>query len=367
MPAAPIPSLDPSLCRARQNALRTLLEEKNLGAALFINRHYVHALTGYWHEQPLTLAAVIVATDGKTTVAAPGDSVDAPAADQQIPYDPQRLCTLIENIEAELIEALSPALAGFKRIGAGASVPSSSLNGSAAWVDITTAYQFLRRRKDSDELALLRHSIRGAEAAFAEARRHLVPGITEIEIYAAMQSAAVTAVGELLSAWGNDFQSGSPGGVPRQRPTQAGELAILDVGVGYRGYRSDLCRSFAVDGTPSKAQQAAHARVLEALDHAEKSVRPGVSCKTLFDEIHAMLDGWNGYRFFHHLGHGIGLDAHEVPRLNPNWDDTFHEGDVVAVEPGLYGRDLRAGIRLEQNYLVTDSGIERLSHFPLEL
>jgi Xaa-Pro aminopeptidase len=61
------------------------------------------------------------------------------------------------------------------------------------------------------------------------------------------------------------------------------------------------------------------------------------------------------------------MSAHETPRLNPHWDDTFEIGDVFTAEPGLYGEDLRAGIRVENDYLVTSSGVERLSHFPPEL
>jgi len=56
-----------------------------------------------------------------------------------------------------------------------------------------------------------------------------------------------------------------------------------------------------------------------------------------------------------------------VPRINPAWDDTFESGDVVAFEPGLYGDELRGGIRLENNYLITGSGFRQLSHFPLDL
>jgi Xaa-Pro aminopeptidase len=69
------------------------------------------------------------------------------------------------------------------------------------------------------------------------------------------------------------------------------------------------------------------------------------------------------------LGHGIGLFPHEGPHLNPSleWDDLFEEGDVFTVEPGLYTPAMRAGIRLENDYLVTATGVELLSNFPLEL
>ena len=128
-----------------------------------------------------------------------------------------------------------------------------------------------------------------------------------------------------------------------------------------------MCRTFSVDGNPTDLQLEAHALVVEMLDQVEVSIQPGESCRALFKQIEKQLDGWNGYGFKHHLGHGIGLDPHEAPRLNPCYDDTFQTGDVVAVEPGLYGDALNAGIRLEQNYLVTDSGVERLSNFPLAL
>ena len=64
---------------------------------------------------------------------------------------------------------------------------------------------------------------------------------------------------------------------------------------------------------------------------------------------------------------GIGLFPHEGPHLNPQWDDTFEVGDVFTAEPGLYAPDLRGGIRLENDYLVTATGVELLSDFPLEL
>ena len=79
------------------------------------------------------------------------------------------------------------------------------------------------------------------------------------------------------------------------------------------------------------------------------------------------LNGWRGWEFPHHLGHGIGMNPHESPRLNPNWDDHFAVGDVFTVEPGLYAPELAGGVRLEQNFVVTPSGVEAFSTFPLDL
>jgi Xaa-Pro dipeptidase len=365
MSATP-PLLDPASCRARQDTLRYWLRSEGLDAALFFDRHYVHALTGYWHEQPLTPTAVLVRCDGGTSVVSHFDAPVAPAADEVIPYVTHHLFTLKENLRGCVAAALRPHLNGLLKIGTDQVSLARETSGPAVR-DITTEYQYLRRHKDADEVALLKFTIACADLAYARAQEMIRPGVDEVAVMAAMQQEATGAAGEFLSGWGQDFQSGSPGGFARRRAIEAGELFVLDIGVGVRGYRSDLCRTFSVNGTPTEAQQNAHARILEVMTLGESYLRPGQSCRAMYDAIHGELDGWQGHAFFHHVGHGIGLDAHEVPRINPHWDDTFAEGDVIAFEPGLYGESLRGGIRLENNYLITASGFEKLSFYPLDL
>jgi len=360
------PKLTKEGCLQRQARLQNFLQDQNLDAVLFTNRHYVYWLTAYWHEQILTPTAVLFLSDGTSILVSHFESPDAPAADEILSYEPQKLCTLVENLDEALCQPLISRIEGLKRLGVdGTARPW--INKRVEWVDVTTGFQYLRRQKDADEVDAIRYTIEAADAVYSKAKEILQPGISEIELYASLQATAIEASGELLSGWGNDFQSGTPGGLARQRNAQAGELVPFDIGVGVRGYRSDLCRTFSVDDNPSDLQLEAHARVVEMLVQIETAIRPGENCRALFETIHSQLDGWNGYEFKHHLGHGIGLDPHEVPRINPCYDDVFQAGDVVAVEPGIYGGELNAGIRLEQNYLVTDSGVERLSSFPLDL
>ncbi|MEX2580819.1 MAG: Xaa-Pro peptidase family protein [Verrucomicrobiales bacterium] len=362
----PPPPLDPELCRSRQNKLRDCLSANELDAAVFFDRHYVYALSGYWHEQPLTRTAVLVKVDGDTTVVVHDESPHAPAADRLAQSVPNHLCTLKPNLAACVAEALNPHLAGLAAVGTDHQTPAALLEVPKCR-DITEDYQYLRRHKDRDEVTALEFTILCADRAYAEALQMLDPDVGEVELMAAMLEEATFAAGEILSGWGQDFRCGAPGGFARQRSIEAGELYVLDVGVGVRGYRSDLCRTFAVDGSPTDEQAAAHAKVVEVMKQGEAFLKPGQSCREMFEAVTAELDGWNGYGFFHHAGHGIGLDAHEVPRINSGWDDTFEAGDVVAFEPGLYGEKLRGGIRLENNYLVTEDGFRRLSHFPLGL
>jgi Xaa-Pro aminopeptidase len=151
------------------------------------------------------------------------------------------------------------------------------------------------------------------------------------------------------------------------RAIQAGETMILDLGVGFRGYHSDNCRTLAVDGNPSEKQQQAWKAAASVFDIIRSQARPGASCRAIFDEAQKQLDKSMPWVFDHHLGHGVGLAPQEGPHLNPCWKDTLAEGDFIAVEPGLYHEELHTGVRLEQNFLVTAAGARLMTDWPLEL
>ncbi len=87
----------------------------------------------------------------------------------------------------------------------------------------------------------------------------------------------------------------------------------------------------------------------------------------MFEAVDRQLNKYAPWVFNHHLGHGVGLAPQEGPHLNPRWDDTLAEGNFLAVEPGVYHEELRVGVRLENNYLVTATGVELLTDWPLEL
>ena len=195
------------------------------------------------------------------------------------------------------------------------------------------------------------------------------PGVNELYVFDELQAAAVLEYGEMMTGTGNDYASGAKGGHPRNRKIEAGELYILDLGPAFRGYYADNTRVTAVGGKPTDDQLKAWKHILEVFAVVEQTVKPGKSCRELFEHTYKWLNQpqMKPWEFEHHLGHGIGLFPHEAPHLNPFWDDTFQPGEVFAVEPGLYGEGLRAGIRLENNYLVTENGVELLTPFPLEL
>jgi len=348
-------SLDLNACRARQGRLRGRLRERGLDTALIMDRRLVHYFTGYWHYSSNNVVAAVLPAEGPVTVVAP-TQVER-AADRSLAYEANRLGTLVDDQVGALLAVARPLLVG--AVGCDWPLPETT--------DIKPVLYALRRTKDADEVAMLRKAIACCDAAYAAARDLPRPGVPEMHLYAQLLAAASEEAGEPIGDFGNDFQSGTSGGLPRQRAVEEGEMAIYDLTVIYRGYCCDLCRSFTVGGQPSAAQREAYRLIMDAFAHIEATVKPGKSCKELYEEVHAMLDGQHGWRFPHHLGHGIGLNPHEAPRLNPHWDDVFQPGDTFTAEPGLYAEELKGGIRIEQNYLVTESGVERLSHFPTEI
>ncbi len=368
MPADP--AIDVEACRSRQRRLLDVMVQRKLDLAVVMLPEHVQWLAGpryAWCFYP----AAAIDSSGRVTLISPGKNPPVAAADDLRSYEAQWLSTLRNDQRAASSAVLADALraSGAKRIGVEFSAISRHFTEAipAEYIDIEPELFRLRRRKDADELARLRRAIAATGAMYAKSREVIRPGVNELDVYSALQQAAVTELGEINPSTGNDWASGERGGPPRPRAIAAGELYILDLGPSYRGYFADNCRVVAVSGQPTDAQQRAWRRVCEAFDIVREMVRPGTRCRDLYAAVHEHLNAASPWVFDHHLGHGIGLFPHEAPHLNPNWDDTFAEGEVFACEPGLYGDDLHAGIRLENNYLVTASGVELLSDFPLEL
>ena len=370
-----IPLLDLETCRVRQRRLRERLAPAAPDLVVLTSPEHVQYLTGHrwdyrWGRAPL--AAIDAA--GELLLVCPDKVVDAAAADDVRTYESKWRSTLRLDQRQASAAVLADWLSGRpapRRVAVeySACCPHvTRLFPGAELVDVDPLLWDLRRRKDADELGLLRRATDATGAMYRTARAMIEPGVSELAVFSALQGAAVEACGEMLTDTGNDYASGVRGGAPRARGARAGELYILDLGPAYRGYFSDNARTVSVDRRPTDPQAAACERVCGAFQIVERMGRPGVSCRDIYAEVHAWLNGvpslgsWNS-----HLGHGIGLFVHETPHLNPSWDDTLEEGDVIAVEPALYGPDLGVGIRIENDYLVTPTGLELLSPFPLGL
>ena len=365
------PLLDPAACRSRQSRLLAALADRDLDAIVVVSPEHVEYLTGHrWDDRFRPLAAVLA--DGSSLLVCPDKPAAEPAADDVRTYEAKWRSTLRNDQRAASAAVLGDWLAGrpLRRVGVEFSACPPHVGqqlGAAALVDVEPALLAMRRRKDPDELAILRRAIAACGPMYETARGLIAPGVGELDIFSALQAAAVSSCGEMLTGTGNDYACGVRGGPPRDRRCEAGELYILDLGPAYRGYFADTSRAIAVDGRPTDEQLAACERVCGALALVERLAKPGVRCRDIYAAVQDWLGGAAVGSWSSHLGHGIGLFPHEAPHLNPSWDDVLQEGEVIAVEPALYDPLLRSGLRLENDYLVTATGLELLSPFPLGL
>lgn len=369
--ASDVPRLCTDACRARCRALGDRLRVANLDSALICDPRSVNRYTGYFRPgRAIFMVGLLVKPDGQATLLVPTQPADGEVAhtDETLVYDSFNASLVVEDQSAALVARARDRLANVRRLGMDLPVHRVLLPAGIERIeDVRDDLLRLRRRKDDDEVELIRAAIALAESAYARARQLIRPGVDEVDLYAEMLAVATRAAGEPLSEFGNDFQFNAFASLPRRRAAQAGETIALDVTVGIRGYTCDLCRTF-VAGQASDAQRDAHAQVCRTLEQIESLIRPGLSCGQLFAEIKRRLDGHRGWKFFHHLGHGVGAWSIERPRINDGSPDLFEPGDVFAVEPALYDQAaLRMGVRVEDNYALSESGLVRLSQFPRDL
>jgi Xaa-Pro dipeptidase len=223
------------------------------------------------------------------------------------------------------------------------------------------ALRLLRAVKDDDEIARIRAAIGLCDVGQAAARGALRSGASELEAWGAVQSAMEQAAGERLSIlcdFASGERSGEVGGPPGPRVVRDGDLTIVDLVPRLAGYHGDSCSTIAVGDVPAEVRSA-HARCSEALEHGLAALAPGL----VAGDIDALVR--KGLDYPHHTGHGLGVSAHEEPRIVPGSETVLAPGMLVALEPGTYPGPW--GMRVERIALVTDRGCEILSKHDLAL
>ena len=228
----------------------------------------------------------------------------------------------------------------------------------------------LRRRKDPDEVEQLRACMKATDAGHAWARANVKSGMTELEVYAGICRAVYAAAGHWAVVYG-DFTispgSQKRGGPPTTHVLQAGETLILDYSVILQGYRSDFTNTLIVGGNPTAEQRNIFGLCTRAMAAGERELKAGATCQTVYDAVRAVFVAAGlADNFPHHAGHGLGISHPEAPFIVRHSTETLVAGDVVTLEPGLYV-DGVGGVRIENNYLITDTGYERLSNHVISL
>lgn len=362
----------------RQARFRDALQRERVAAAIITDPRDVYYLTGFLQTMtPVHPVALWLDADAPDRSWLAASSTDGEAfIPERLGYEPHVLFTLNPDLTRRLAELVGRRVSG-ERSGARLGWQTESLPRQTAatveaaihpeeWIAVDNMLERLQKRKDADEVELLRGAIRCSLAAYDAARAAIAPGVTELAVLEAGHAAATMAAGEIIFHSG-DYQSGQLGGLARDRQIMDGELYIIDAWSTVRGYWSDLCRTFPV-GEPTPLQREVHAHVADILTDVAARLAPGGRGTDLWAWIDRRLREHPQLRdagLIHHAGHGVGLRGHEAPDLNRDREGILEPGDVVSVEPGVYSPGLNAGVRLENTFLITDAGAELLSDYPL--
>ena len=226
----------------------------------------------------------------------------------------------------------------------------------------------LRMIKSAAEVAKIQKACELADACFDHVRRSIQPGVPErtlhleIEFFFKRQGADISFTPIAVSG----INSALPHGHASDKPLENGDFVTLDFGAKLDGYCSDLTRTVVV-GRASDRHKEIYNQVLKAQLAAMDAMKPGVACKDIDAKSREVLNEIDLAKYFGHgLGHGLGMLVHDFGSLGPSSTQTLAPGQIWTVEPGVYIPDF-GGVRIEDDVVVTESGMDILTHSPKEL
>lgn len=347
------------MIKDRINHLRDYLRENKIPAVLVSKDENVHYFSGFYGDSTMLLI-----TEEKAYLIT--DSRYIEQARQQAP-----LYELIEQKEGLL--KVSANLA--KKIG----VPSVSFEGSALTYNeysklaeelrpvkpgISVSLDQLRVVKEAEEISCIEKACDIGDEAFQDVIAYIKPGMTEIEVAARLEN-TMRCLGSEKVSFTTIVASGKRGSLPHGIATDKlifdGEFVTMDYGAVYRGYHSDVTRTVCV-GTADEKQREIYSAVLSAQELGVSLVKPGASGIEVDRQARQLLEKAELAKYFGHgLGHSVGLEIHEEPRLSPKSScESLEAGTTITVEPGVYIPDW-GGVRIEDTVLVTETGSRRLT------
>lgn len=235
---------------------------------------------------------------------------------------------------------------------------------------VSNALLSMRMIKDERELSYLREAQRITDYAFSKCLSVIREGATKLDVMIAMgeemarQGCEKRSFNMILTC---GAQTALPHGDPADAVIRNGDFVMMDVGAMVGGYAADMTRTVVV-GKVSTEQRDVYNTVLRAQESALSAIRPGKCCRDIDRIARDLIDAspYKEGRFGHGLGHSLGLEIHESPRLNPTCETILQPGMMMTVEPGIYLPG-RFGVRIEDMIAVTENGYENMTRSPKEL
>jgi Xaa-Pro aminopeptidase len=344
--------------------IREKMREAGLPALLVSDPTDVGWLTGFtgsYGRVIVTESDAAFVTDSRYTIQAQEEVGDMKVATFANPVDG-------DEFLAQQARDLSVTKLGFS---AGSVTYSwyEKLRDKLEGIELVPANDFfgeLRMVKTPEQLDFIRQACGVADAAWSNIQRMVQPGVTEydlmldLEFFIRRQGAGVAF--DTIVVSGN--RSARPHGKPSEKKLENGDFVTFDFGARVGGYNSDITRTVVV-GAATDQHREVYEAVLKAQLAALDAMKPGVPAKEV-DAIARQSLGALAVHFGHGLGHGLGTLVHDTGRLSPTSSDVLAPGQIWTVEPGVYIEGF-GGVRIEDDVVVTDSGIEILTKSPKDL
>lgn len=358
----------------RTNQISEFLKEQGIDLAVVTSKANVFYFSGVYAEPHERVMAVLVDVTGKHVLFCPALEASIVAAspwegdvvtyeDHENPFD--RLAELFATFEHSNnrigIEGEHMTFSRYQEL-------SSRLE-NAAILDIGESLQALRLKKTPEEIAILQEAATLADEAIEIGKQAIRPGITEIEVIAEieyeMKKKGVREMSfDTLVLFGAN--SADPHGVPGDRVIQEGDFVLFDLGVVWKGYCSDITRTF-IYGEANEEQKKIYETVRQALEAATEASQIGTTLGSLDKAARDVItNAGYGQYFTHRVGHGLGIEVHEFPSLASNNLLTAEAGIVYTLEPGIYVPGV-GGVRIEDDIHLTAEGPVALTRTPKHL
>ena len=236
-------------------------------------------------------------------------------------------------------------------------------------VPLTGEVEKIRLIKTEEELQLIQKACEIADQSYEYILTYVKAGMTELEVKNELES-HMTKLGASGPSFDTIVASGYrgalPHGVASDKVIESGDMVTLDFGAYYKGYASDITRTFGV-GSVSKEMEKIYNVVLEAQLKSLDEIKSGMTGQEADSIARDVISGHGyGENFGHSLGHGFGLEVHELPGLAQKSTMILEPGMCITIEPGIYVDDL-GGVRIEDDTIVTETGLKKLTHSSKEL
>ncbi len=235
-------------------------------------------------------------------------------------------------------------------------------------VPVDFALTQIRSIKDDDEIKNISYAAQIADKAFLHMTQFIHEGMTELEAAFELEM-YMRSHGASSVSFESIVASGKNAAMPHANPThnkfKNGDLVVLDFGCVYNGYCSDMTRTVAI-GDVSQQKLDVYNTVLSVQKECLSMAVEGAKCSDIHNHSFNRLDSIYKGCYGHGLGHGVGLEVHELPNVSRNSDYVLKKGNVITIEPGVYIENV-CGVRIEDLVVITDSECQILSNSTKEL